>query len=260
MIAKAKKLREKGTRLDAEYFDALVRALGRRAPGSGEGVVFHLGARPPRLGEDEVVIVLLKGDEAMALRRHTGQAGGRRRWMEELRLRLGQVEEIVEEVTRRFAHLERSAAEELTDAERRVLAKGGLGRAKAPRRNPVQEAAEIYARMLREGLDVAETAAHLGIDPSRVRQRLTETPPTLFGVKVGFEWRLPKFQFTRTGLVPGIDAVIARLPRDVHPVAVERWLMSPHPDLEAERGALSPLDWLKTGRPVSVVADLASSL
>jgi hypothetical protein len=33
-----------------------------------------------------------------------------------------------------------------------------------------------------------------------------------------------------------------------------------HPDLETASGAVSPLDWLKTGRSPAVVADLAASL
>jgi len=260
MIAKARKLRDKAERLGAGDFKALMRALRRRARGAGEGVVFRLGGRPEQLGDDEVVILLLRGDEAMALRRHTGEPSGRRGWMQELRLRLGQVEDIVEEVSRRFSHLERSADRDLTEAERRVLAKSGVRARGYDRRNPVQLAAEAYAKLLRQGLDVTGAARHLGIDPSRVRQRLTESPPTLYGIKLGFEWRLPKFQFTRMGLVPGIDAVIARLPRDVHPVAVERWFGAIHTDLETERGSLSPLDWLKTGRAPSVVGDLASTL
>ncbi len=95
------------------------------------------------------------------------------------------------------------------------------------------------------------------MDESRVRQRLRNR--SLYGLKTGGEWRLPAFQFTRAGLVPGIDRVFPRLPKSLSPVAVHRWFHTPSPDLEEteEQGrALTPLQWLLAGNDPDVVAQL----
>jgi hypothetical protein len=129
--------------------------------------------------------------------------------------------------------------------------------------NPILEGAAHYARMVNESLTVQEAAARLGgVNESRVRQRLLADPPTLYALKTGREWRLPKFQFLRRDTVPGIATVIAALPRDLDPVSVERWFKAPNPDLAVgeEERAVSPLEWLQMGGSPERAALLAKDL
>jgi hypothetical protein len=84
----------------------------------------------------------------------------------------------------------------------------------------------------------------------------------LYGIKKGRAWVLPAFQFGDHGLIPGFDAVIGDVPRDLHPVAVLRWFAEPHSDLRLgdEEESVSPLDWLRSGGSPKDVAELAKQL
>ncbi len=144
-----------------------------------------------------------------------------------------------------------------------LLAQGGfeLDRLEFGLEDPVARTAFEYALLRATGLTTHEAAKRLGVNDSRVRQRLAQR--ALYGIKAGDEWRLPAFQFTRTGLVAGIDRVLPRLPQSLNPVAVYRWFHTPNPDLEGkeEQGrALTPLQWLQTGNDPDAVAELAAGL
>lgn len=86
----------------------------------------------------------------------------------------------------------------------------------------------------------------------------------MYGVKVGLggrrAWRLPRFQFTESGLVPGLDHVLRRLPEDLHPVALYRWLTTPHPDLVVDDEPATPFEWLTAGHDPEAAAELAAEL
>jgi hypothetical protein len=152
---------------------------------------------------------------------------------------------------------------ELADSELLVLREGGfdlsgrtLGRA-----DPVAQGVADYAAVLQTALSTKEAADKLGVNASRIRQRLGEG--TLYGIRINSEWRLPLFQFVDGGLLPGFDEVVSRIDREeVHPVALYRWLTSPNPDLYAEdvEIELSPQQWLASGRRVEPVARMASHL
>lgn len=154
---------------------------------------------------------------------------------------------------------------ELTAAEVEVLRRGGF--AVAPRdlgvSDPLAKTTAEYAALLKGSLSTAEAAARLGVDASRIRQRLTAQPPTLYGVRLEAAWVVPEFQFDGDALVPGIGEVVARLDPELHPVAVFNWFTRPNPDLVAESldgRSLSPRDWLRLGLPVPPVAELAAGL
>jgi hypothetical protein len=152
----------------------------------------------------------------------------------------------------------------LTDAERKALEAGGLDLrpARAGEPDPALEGAARFARLVNESLSAAEAAERLGVNESRIRQRLLAKPPTLYAIKAGREWRLPRFQFGRKGAIPGLPALIEALPDDIDVVSLESWLMTPNPDLalgEDER-PLSPLDWLNRGGAPARIAELAREL
>ncbi len=121
--------------------------------------------------------------------------------------------------------------------------------------DPVARAAAETAALWATSLRVTDAAERLGVDPSRIRQRLGER--SLYGAKRGGEWHLPAFQFAEDSLVDGIDQVLRFLPEGMHPVAVWNWFRFPKPELENDAGQpLSPLDWLRGGWPAAPVAEL----
>ena len=127
-------------------------------------------------------------------------------------------------------------------------------------RSPLVQTAADYAALLATALSVPELARRLGVDQSRVRQRIARH--TLIAVKDGAAWRLPLFQLDDTGqqLVPGLAAVAPRL-AEAHPVAVARWFTLPHPDLVDDEGhPISPRAWLLGGGDPTEVAALADEL
>ena len=175
-------------------------------------------------------------------------------------------EQLVAEAVRRMPPARRPRDMDTTQLDpetRAALERGGLTFAPPPdlRQNPLASAAAKYAALLATARPVTEAARLLGVDPSRVRQRLGER--TLYGVKTARGWRLPTFQFDLDQpdrLVPGIGAVLAALPRDLHPVAVYNWLTLPDPDLTWQGEPVSPLDWLRSGGDPETAAAIAADL
>ena len=124
--------------------------------------------------------------------------------------------------------------------------------------DPFALGAAEYAALVSTALTPAQAATQLGIDSSRVRHRLAER--TLYGVKTLRGWRLPRFQFDPTSgrELPGIGGVLAALDPDLHAVSVQRWFLSPDPDLEINGTAVSPRDWLRLGRDPRAIAPLTN--
>lgn len=64
----------------------------------------------------------------------------------------------------------------------------------------------------------------------------------------------PAFQFTSEGYpLPGLGAVREALGEDFDPWKTAAWLSEPHLGL----GGVAPADWLREGRPVATVVELA---
>jgi hypothetical protein len=150
----------------------------------------------------------------------------------------------------------------LTEAEEAALAAGGVKAATSDEQRRVEaSAAAAYQQLRGESLGIEAAARRLGVTTGRVRQRLAAR--SLYGLKEGNAWLLPAFQFAAQGLVPGIEAVLKRLPPDISPLAVWRWLTSPNPDLctrDDEERPLSPRQWLLEGNPPEPAAELAAAL
>jgi hypothetical protein len=151
-------------------------------------------------------------------------------------------------------------ARELPPGEIEALRRMGLEPAPTPDRgaDPVARTAFEYAALVASSLTVPQAAARLRVDGSRVRQRLAER--SLYGIRLPSGWRLPLFQFTEDGLVPGVGRVLPQLDPELHPVEVASWFATPDSDLffDDEETPVSPLDWLRTGRPPGRVAELAA--
>jgi hypothetical protein len=123
-------------------------------------------------------------------------------------------------------------------------------------RDPLTQSITDYMALLETSYSTSQAAKYLKVDASRVRQRLRER--SLFGIDYEGEKRLPRFQFERKQVLPGIREVIAALPADLNPLDVAEWFLSPNPDLEeGDEEILSPREWLRKGHPVEAVVELA---
>ena len=122
-------------------------------------------------------------------------------------------------------------------------------------RDPLMRSITDYMALLETSYSTGEAARYLKVDASRIRQRLREH--SLFGIDYDGEKRLPRFQFERKQVVPGIREVIAALPANLNPLDVAEWFLSPNPDLENDDGVLSPREWLLKGHSVDAVVGLA---
>lgn len=145
--------------------------------------------------------------------------------------------------------------------EQAVLEAGGfdLGPRRAEEGDPGLRAAEQYAAILASALTVSQAARRIGVDGSRVRQRLLARE--LYGIRERRGWLIPIFQFQGNLLVPGLDRVLPRLDPGLHPLAAVSWFTRPHPDLylpeDARETPVSPREWLLAGGDPLIVASLA---
>jgi hypothetical protein len=126
--------------------------------------------------------------------------------------------------------------------------------------DPLIKSQAQYMALLEESLSAAEAAKLLHVDVSRVRQRLRER--SLFGIEHEGSWRLPRFQFERRLVIPGLAQILKALPPDLFPLDVVDWFALPDSDLqlESDTAPMSPREWLLSGRPVETVVKLASDL
>jgi hypothetical protein len=126
--------------------------------------------------------------------------------------------------------------------------------------DPLTKTIVDYMALIETSLSTAEAAAMLGVDVSRIRQRIRDR--SLLGLEYEGEWRLPRFQFERKKVVPGIAEVLAALPPDLNPLDVATWFLQPNIDLEAgeEKATASPRAWLLRGGSPRTLAQLARHL
>ncbi len=128
---------------------------------------------------------------------------------------------------------------------------------RAGRTDPLAQSIADYMALLDTSLTTSQAAKYLKVDPSRIRQRLRER--SLYGIEYDGEKRLPRFQFERRRVIPGLAEVLAELPVPLNPLDVAEWFLSPNPDLELpdRLAPISPREWLLSGRAVQEVVALA---
>ncbi|MGB6309047.1 MAG: hypothetical protein WBF89_14785 [Steroidobacteraceae bacterium] len=153
-----------------------------------------------------------------------------------------------------------AAAQALTAGEIDALKSVGLSTAAwagAKKEDPLMQSIADYMALIETSFTTAQAAAYLRLDVSRIRQRLRER--SLFGLEYDGERRLPRFQFERKQVLPGLREVIGALPQNLHPLDAAEWFLLPNPDLEDANQSvpLSPREWLLRGNPISAVVALA---
>lgn len=152
----------------------------------------------------------------------------------------------------------------LTEAEAAVLAEhSGVDPAAAARLGqPGQvtvDRARVEFDLLRRSYTAHDIAAKWGVDASRIRHRVRNH--VLYGVRVGRTLRLPTWQFDDDlRPLPGLPAVLAALPGDMHPREVEGFMTTPQDGLRLRGRTVSPRDWLLTGGDAAPVVAHAADL
>lgn len=158
--------------------------------------------------------------------------------------------------------IEEDTANTLTPDEVEVALTGGLDPLSILQQesDPVVFGKAAYTAMLHAGLTVAESALRLNIPKYQVREGLKAK--TLIAIGEGRGRRLPAFQFTEGGVLPGWATVAQKLVGQYSIVAVEQWLLRLNPDLVIGEDEISvcPRAWLLDGRDPQVVAELIGEL
>ncbi|MCZ4278775.1 DNA-binding protein [Rhodococcoides yunnanense] len=120
-------------------------------------------------------------------------------------------------------------------------------------RRQVLDAVTAYAVLVNTAYSTAEVAALLGVDPSRVRQRIKER--SVWAIKDRGDWVFPALQFEteslRAGLISGLDKVFQAVPEGLHPLAIEGLLTAPQDELRRHGTPVTILHWLRTGGEVA---------
>ena len=126
---------------------------------------------------------------------------------------------------------------------------------------PVLQAAASHAALVATALPIAEAARRLGVTDGRLRQRVAEGSLLAVHAPDGRALRIPAFQLTETGELPGLRLVLRAMRRDLKPVQVAAFFTTAQPDLEDTDGEpMTPVAWLLAGNDPTTVRDLAQSL
>jgi hypothetical protein len=152
------------------------------------------------------------------------------------------------------------SARELSTAEAEVARSGGLVLEEQDGPDPLAQMAAEYAAILNTSLTTKEAAKRLHLHVTRIRQMLKNR--SLYGIYLDGLWHIPVFQFEQNAprLIPNITQVNAALDPEDHPVGVLRWYTTPDPDLVVNDKPVSPLTWLRLGKPAQVLVELAGEL
>lgn len=123
-----------------------------------------------------------------------------------------------------------------------------------------QAMAAQYAQLIASAYSQAEVARLLDVTTSRVRQRTDNG--SLYAIVADQGRVYPRWQFNTGQTLPGLAMVLRAINEQAHPLAVERFMLTPHPDLSAASlgEALCPRDWLLTGHDVHAVVLMAAEL
>jgi hypothetical protein len=167
---------------------------------------------------------------------------------------------LVEDAARRLAPPHPDPAGYFTPDQRDALRDVGMDLSPLRDDEPDSRARAVaeQAVLHDSALTVSEAAHTIGVDTSRIRHRLLAR--RLMGWKDRGGWRLPAWQFTETGVLPGLEQVLAALPSDQPALVVAAFMTTPQEDLMARARPITPCEWLQAGGDPQRVARLAAML
>lgn len=165
----------------------------------------------------------------------------------------------VADAARKISPPQTTPADYFTPSQQRVLGEVGLDLSsfRPDESDPRAKSVATAAVLADSSHSVAEAAKVLGVDDSRVRHRLAD------GKLIGWKdkgWRLPAWQFTDSGTLPGLEIVLRSIPDDQPQLMVAAFMNTPQPDLEINGQPATPRQWLLAHGDPQLVAELASTL
>ena len=116
--------------------------------------------------------------------------------------------------------------------------------------------AGAYTALVATSLTVGEAAQLLGVTEGRVRHKIGRGD--LYALPSGRR-RLPRWQFTEGGTLPGLAQVVRALPVGEHPLGVLAFMTTPQPELDLGGRRVTPEQWLRAGGDPAPVTELAAA-
>ncbi|MBV8933847.1 MAG: helix-turn-helix domain-containing protein [Kutzneria sp.] len=167
---------------------------------------------------------------------------------------------LVEDVAKKLSPPHPDPVTYFTPEQQEALAAVGLDLGARREDDFEPRARELAAQtvLMDTALTVTEAARVLDVDASRVRHRLAAG--RLAGWKDRGSWRLPTWQFTDKGVLPGLECVLAAMPDDQPQLVLAGFMTTPQPDLLVGDSPGTPRAWLMAGGDPRRVATQAAML
>lgn len=166
---------------------------------------------------------------------------------------------LVEDAARRLSPPNPDPSHYFSADQRAALTDVGLDLSPRDENEPDFRARTVaaHAVLADSALSVLEAAKALGVDDSRIRHRLKE------GRLTGWKdqgWRLPAWQFTGSGVLPGLEIVLRAVPEDQPALVVAAFMSTPQTELVINDLPATPRQWLLSGGAPEYVARLVATL
>lgn len=153
----------------------------------------------------------------------------------------------------------------LSPSERAVLRSGGarldngsLDQASA--QAVLLELVTESRRLISDAYDTKAVANLMGVPESDVERDVHRVPPRFNGIQLKTNRLvLPGWQFTKSGPIPHLQSVLNCM-APLSPLALNRFMLTPHQDLEHQDRRISPREWLVRGYEPKPVLDLVKFL
>ncbi|ROQ48461.1 hypothetical protein EDB94_0328 [Marinobacter sp. 3-2] len=153
----------------------------------------------------------------------------------------------------------------LSSDERDVLRAGGAdldirGLNPAVARFRLHELVSESRSLIDEAYDTKAASKRLGMSEAAIKREIYCVPPRLHGIQLADNRLvLPSWQFTKSGIVPHLESLLS-FASSMSPLALSRFMLRPHQDLEEEEQRISPREWLVRGHTPTLVLDLVNVL
>lgn len=116
--------------------------------------------------------------------------------------------------------------------------------------------AEVEQLLIAESWGIDRVATFLNLETEDIQRAVAEGSLYAFTSTTDDTLRFPRWQFSATGRLSGLQEVVHALPTGHHPFAVRNYMTLPDDDLEGN----SPVRWLDDGRDLGPVLELLTSL
>lgn len=143
----------------------------------------------------------------------------------------------------------------LSARERDILRRGGARGLDDPpaahrrrQRENLEALIQACRALIQTAHDTATVASRLRLSQASVVNQALQAPPQLSAFELNSgALHFPAWQFTETGTLPHLSDLLAVAGATLPQLILSRFMVTPHVDLDAGNGRLSPRDWLVRG-------------